>query len=70
MRSIYGLGFSAAAFAAMASLESLAGSVVTLPEAPSSGTPNHHRKINRSKYMPHQGKRECARRVRQMEARA
>ena len=26
----------------------------------------HHKKIGRSKYMPHQGKRECARRRKQM----
>ena len=65
MRSIHGLALAAAAMPSLSALEAMS-LVTVMPQAPSSGVPNYHRKMRSSRYMPHQGKRECERRMRQM----
>ncbi len=64
MRSIYGLTLASAMQSSLAAMEAMS-QIAVMPQAPSSGVPNYHRKIRRSIYMPHQGNRECARRIRQ-----
>lgn len=66
MRMMSGWAMAAMAMSIGAASAMPLAPIVNLPEAPSSGPRNLHRKINRSRYMPHQGKRECARRVRLM----
>ncbi|TIW28689.1 MAG: hypothetical protein E5V63_04210 [Mesorhizobium sp.] len=65
MRHLYGMAVAALSAATAQQID--LSSIIALPEAPSRGVPNYHRRINRSRYMPHQGKRECARRLRQMQ---
>ena len=63
MRTPYGLALAAAALSTLP-FDPLPP-IISLAQAPSSGVPDYHRKIHRSRFTPHQGKRECARRIRQ-----
>jgi len=64
MRTPFGWALALGAMA-MANAAEPFSSIAYMPEAPSSGVQNYHRKIRRSRYMPHQNKRECERRIRQ-----
>lgn len=65
MKAIYGLGAGLvhALLSGMPEFDMVP--LHALSQAPSSGVKNHHRRIRTSKYWPHQGKRECARRLTQ-----
>jgi hypothetical protein len=54
---------------AAAIASALSGPIISVSPAQTVGTPAnpHKRKQDRSKYMPHQGEREIARRLRQQE---
>jgi hypothetical protein len=64
MRNIYSMALATMALSSLSNMEAMSH-ISVMPQSPSSGVPNYHRKIRRSRYTPHQGKRECDRRIRQ-----